>query len=398
MKGQLLLNCEPQEEFVAWETIVRLLCMQIKQEVGQTLVSCYCLWIDKLVLVFLSPFSSWFLLLSPLLWMARISLFRPNHSVIREWILSSEGMKCSLNISFFFPSFFSAVFSHYKRRKEICSSRKEPFLHPFPASSWCLVIDELVYSRWVTQLDDSCLTLTSLVTWTYICTERNTRNELFPSQTHLKIPWFRLLILNDIIFSRELSRELSREIEILFPERKPQMISKNNNCSWLTHSLWFSSSYSLFLMVVYNKMNKHYNSRLLHQQMQQQKLLHGSSEKKDHHHMNHHHHRSSIGGVTPGSTTSSLHRFSVDALAGNCSSLVGGKKRSANNLTSYEDDDDNSINSWDEQLGECSDDDDIDVDDVDPLSPTTSDSSRGGSSPVGVKATASSTVRSRSRK
>ena len=181
------------------------------------------------------------------------------------------------------------------------------------------------------------------------------------------------------------------------------MIPKNNNCSWLTHSLRFSSSsyFPLFWWLSTTKwMNKKYDFRLIHQQMQQQKLLHGSSEKKDHHHMNHHHHRSSIGGVTPGSTTSSsLHRFSVDALAGNCShSLVGGKKRSANNLTSYEDDDDNSINSWDEQLGECSDDDDIDVDDVDPLSPTTSDSSRGGSSPVGVKAAASSTVRSRSRK
>lgn len=36
MKGQLLLNLQPQEKFVSRETIVRLLCMQIKQEVGQT--------------------------------------------------------------------------------------------------------------------------------------------------------------------------------------------------------------------------------------------------------------------------------------------------------------------------------------------------------------------------
>jgi len=78
-----------------------------------------------------------------------------------------------------------------------------------------------------------------------------------------------------------------------------------------------------------------------------------------------------------------------------------------------DDEDNNSINSWDEQLGECSDDeeeeDDIDVlDDVDPLSPTTSDSSRGGSSPtrnaVGVGLTAATAgilgvgSRSRSRK
>lgn len=77
-------------------------------------------------------------------------------------------------------------------------------------------------------------------------------------------------------------------------------------------------------------------------------------------------------GATTGSTNSSLHRFSVDALAG-----TGSKKR-----TDLSSDDDNSINSWDEVV-DCSDDDDIDVDDVGPpISPTTSDSSRGDSSPA----------------
>lgn len=94
--------------------------------------------------------------------------------------------------------------------------------------------------------------------------------------------------------------------------------------------------------------------------MQQQKLgLHVKGEKE----------RSA--GATTGSTNSSLHRFSVDALAG-----TGSKKRG--DLSS---DDDNSINSWDEVV-DCSDD-DIDVDDVGPpISPTTSDSSRGESSPA----------------
>lgn len=104
--------------------------------------------------------------------------------------------------------------------------------------------------------------------------------------------------------------------------------------------------------------------------MHQQKLLHGHTgvDKKDHHRGG-----SGLGGTT--STSSSLHRFSVDALAGTGSS---SKKRTAADLTS---DDDNSINSWDE-VGDCSEDDDIDVDDVGPLSPTTSESSRGGSSPT----------------
>lgn len=74
-------------------------------------------------------------------------------------------------------------------------------------------------------------------------------------------------------------------------------------------------------------------------------------------------------GATTGATNSSLHRFSVDALAG-----TGAKKRG--DLSS-----DESINSWDE-VGDCSED-DIDVDDVGPpISPTTSDSSRGESSPA----------------
>ena len=98
--------------------------------------------------------------------------------------------------------------------------------------------------------------------------------------------------------------------------------------------------------------------------MQQQKIgLHGHSKNHD---------KERGTGTTTGATNSSLHRFSVDALAG-----TGSKKRG--DLTS---DDENSINSWDE-VGDCSDDDDIDVDDVGPpISPTTSDSSRGGSSPA----------------
>lgn len=110
--------------------------------------------------------------------------------------------------------------------------------------------------------------------------------------------------------------------------------------------------------------------------MQQQKLLHGHhSSKKDVDH-----HRT---GTTTGNTNSSLHRFSVDALAGTGSSDASQRKRDLN-VTS--DEEDGSINSWDEEVGGCSDDDDdIDVDDVGPHSPTavstTSDSSR--SSPSG---------------
>ncbi|KAI1295643.1 Homeobox protein SIX6 [Halotydeus destructor] len=111
-------------------------------------------------------------------------------------------------------------------------------------------------------------------------------------------------------------------------------------------------------------------NRLLQAQMQQQKLIHGHSQsgKKD-----------SRGG--PGSTStntsSSLHRFSVDALAGTGS---GNRKRDLNVVS---DDEDGSINSWDEEVGGCSEDDedDIDVDDIGHHSPnavsTNSDSSRG---------------------
>ena len=104
-----------------------------------------------------------------------------------------------------------------------------------------------------------------------------------------------------------------------------------------------------------------FSCRVLNSQMQQQKLgLKGDKERSS--------------GATTGSTNSSLHRFSVDALAG-----TGGQKRG--DLSSG---DENSINSWDE-VGDCSDD-DIDVDDVGPpISPATSDSSRGDSSPANAR-------------
>ena len=74
--------------------------------------------------------------------------------------------------------------------------------------------------------------------------------------------------------------------------------------------------------------------------------------------------------------SSSLHRFSVDALAGtgNCSD---SKDEQLLNVTS--DDDDNSIASWDEDIGIDDDDEDEEID-VGPMSPTavstTSESSR----------------------
>lgn len=126
--------------------------------------------------------------------------------------------------------------------------------------------------------------------------------------------------------------------------------------------------------------------------MQQQKLqIHG----------HHHHHgthsngdsrnrsatiSSNSGQLNSSRNNSSLHRFSVDALAGTQSSAGNDRKHNSNhrqlNVTS---DEDGSITSWDDEIAGTDDDDDIDVDDVGPLSPTavstTSDSSRGGSSP-----------------
>ena len=109
----------------------------------------------------------------------------------------------------------------------------------------------------------------------------------------------------------------------------------------------------------------------MHNQMQQQKLgLHGHAKGERDKERG-----AGAGtgsGATTGSTNSSLHRFSVDALAGSATQKRGGDLSSG---------DENSINSWDE-VGDCSDD-DIDVDDVGPpISPTTSDSSRGDSSPA----------------
>lgn len=94
----------------------------------------------------------------------------------------------------------------------------------------------------------------------------------------------------------------------------------------------------------------------------------------------------SAGSTANGTANSSLHRFSVDALAGTGSAA---RKRSDLNVT--DSDDEGSINSWDQDLAGCSEDeDDIDVDDVGARSPTavstTSDSSRGGSSPSALGA------------
>jgi hypothetical protein len=108
---------------------------------------------------------------------------------------------------------------------------------------------------------------------------------------------------------------------------------------------------------------------LLAQQMQQQKLLHG------HHHGKKDSDRRS-SSLSHGATNASLHRFSVDALAGTGSN-ASGKRDLA--VTS----DDDSINSWDADMAGCSEDeDDIDVDDVPPsptAASTTSGSSRGTS-------------------
>ena len=81
---------------------------------------------------------------------------------------------------------------------------------------------------------------------------------------------------------------------------------------------------------------------------------------------------------------SSLHRFSVDALAGTAShSDTSSKEEQLLNVTS--DDDENSIASWDEDIGIDDEEDDEEID-VGPLSPTavstTSESSRGGTSPA----------------
>lgn len=85
-----------------------------------------------------------------------------------------------------------------------------------------------------------------------------------------------------------------------------------------------------------------------------------------------------------GNKISSLHRFSVDALAGTASSDTSSKEEQLLNVTS--DDDENSIASWDEDIGIDDDDDEDEEIDVGPMSPTavstTSESSRGGTSPA----------------
>lgn len=86
--------------------------------------------------------------------------------------------------------------------------------------------------------------------------------------------------------------------------------------------------------------------------------------------------RNGTTSLSASNPNSSLHRFSVDALAG-----TGSSTKAKSHLLNVTSDEENSVASWDE-----ADDDDEDDDiDVGPLSPTavstTSESSRGGSSP-----------------
>ncbi len=117
--------------------------------------------------------------------------------------------------------------------------------------------------------------------------------------------------------------------------------------------------------------------------MQHQKMqIHGSGNRGSAGVGGHHGSSGRNGSTNLGSsanTTSSLHRFSVDALAGTGNSASHQKSSHLLNVTS---DEDNSLTSWDDVPVDDDDDDDVDVG---PLSPTavstTSDSSRGGSSP-----------------
>lgn len=116
--------------------------------------------------------------------------------------------------------------------------------------------------------------------------------------------------------------------------------------------------------------------------MHQQKMIHGVSgggSKKD---------RNTSSSTTTVNSKSSLHGFSIDALAGSSSK----RGTAPDGLSSDEDD----VASWDEALGDCSEDDDIDIDGDEDIGDigghpgaalsTTSDSSRdeggrGGRSP-----------------
>lgn len=98
------------------------------------------------------------------------------------------------------------------------------------------------------------------------------------------------------------------------------------------------------------------------------------------------HGNNGLNGLAGMGKNSSLHRFSVDALAGTTSD-TSSKEEQLLNVTS--DDDENSIASWDEDIGLDDDDDEEEEDeeiDVGPLSPTavstTSESSRDGTSPA----------------
>ncbi|KAH9394381.1 Homeobox protein six6 [Tyrophagus putrescentiae] len=128
----------------------------------------------------------------------------------------------------------------------------------------------------------------------------------------------------------------------------------------------------------------HKDVKLMHQQMAHQKLQMHSSRNASSMHSLH----SAFGGRSAtgngNGKISSLHRFSVDALAGTAShSDTSSKEEQLLNVTS--DDDENSIASWDEDIGIDDEEDDEEID-VGPLSPTavstTSESSRGGTSPA----------------
>lgn len=122
----------------------------------------------------------------------------------------------------------------------------------------------------------------------------------------------------------------------------------------------------------------------MHQQMQHQKMQLHSGRSSLHHSLHSaFSSRNSSLGLSGANKNSSLHRFSVDALAGTASSDTSSKEEQMLNVTS--DDDDNSIASWDEDIGIDDEEEDEEID-VGPLSPTavstTSDSSRGGTSPA----------------
>lgn len=108
-----------------------------------------------------------------------------------------------------------------------------------------------------------------------------------------------------------------------------------------------------------------------------------------HHHNNNNHHHTSFKSPSNNNKNSSLHRFSVEALAGTGPSSTGinsdAHKSSLNDHSDNE-----SINSWDEDIPIDSDsDDDIPLDSpigrVDGDGTTESDSSRGATSPKNLR-------------